>query len=56
MEDDEDIFNDQGSGGFRIKISKEQKVVTHLEDRCENNNLLFYNFNAYKCESKGRDF
>ncbi len=56
MEDDEDIFNDRGSGGFRIKISKEQKVVTHLEDRCENNNLLFYNFNAYKCESKGRDY
>ena len=49
MDDDEDIFNDRG--GFRIKINKEQKVVNHLEDRVENNNLLFYNFNAYKQES-----
>lgn len=54
MDDDEDIFNDRG--GFRIKINKEQKVVNHLEDRCENNNLLFYNFNAYKCESKSRGY
>lgn len=46
MDDDEDIFNERG--GFRIKINKEQKVVNHLEDRVENNNLLFYNFNAYK--------
>ena len=46
LDDDEDIFND--GGGFRIKINKEQKVVNHLEDRVENNNLLFYNFNAYK--------
>ena len=46
VEDDEDVFNDRG--GFRIKINKEQKVVNHLEDRVENNNLLFYNFNAYK--------
>ena len=45
-DDEEDIFNERG--GFRIKINKEQKVVNHLEDRVENNNLLFYNFNAYK--------
>lgn len=45
-ENEEDVFNDRG--GFRIKINKEQKVVNHLEDRVENNNLLFYNFNAYK--------
>ena len=25
-------------------------MVNHLEDRVENNNLLFYNFNAYKQE------
>ena len=46
LDDEEDVFNDKG--GFRIKINKEQKVVNHLEDRVENNNLLFYNFNAYK--------
>ena len=45
-DDEEDIFNDRG--GFRIKINKEQKVVNHLDDRVENNNLLFYNFNASK--------
>ena len=45
-ENEDDVFND--GGGFRIKINKEQKVVNHLEDRVENNNLLFYNFNAYK--------
>ena len=49
QEDEEDIFNDKG--GFRIKINKEQKVVNHLDDKVENNNLLFYNFNAYKQES-----
>lgn len=46
LDDEDDIFNERG--GFRIKINKEQKVVNHLEDRVENNNLLFYNFNAYK--------
>lgn len=51
-EEEEDIFNDRG--GFRIKINKEQKVVNYLENRVENNNLLFYNFNAYKQDEVSR--
>ena len=39
MDDEEDVFSDVR--GFRIKINREQKVVNHLEDRVENNNLLF---------------
>ena len=50
MDDEEDVFSDVR--GFRIKINREQKVVNHLEDRVENNNLLFYNFNAYKQSSQ----
>jgi len=37
------------SEGFniRINISKERKVLNHLNEKHENTNLLFYNFNAY---------
>ena len=28
-------------------------MVNHLEDRVENNNLLFYNFNAYQQKDSG---
>ena len=49
MNDDDDVFNEQG-GGFRIKINKEHKVVNHLNTKVENTNLLFYNFNAYREE------
>jgi len=35
-------------GGIRIKISKEKKVLNHLNPSHENSSLLFYNFNAYK--------
>ena len=52
INEEEDIFNDRG--GFRIKINKEQKVVNHLDNRVENNNLLFYNFNAYKQADVGQ--
>ena len=48
------MFNDKG--GFRIKINKEEKVVNHLDDKVENNNLLFYNFNAYKQESNAANY
>ena len=46
-DDDDDCF---AGGGFRIKINKEARVVNHLKDKVEGENLLFYNFNAYKEE------
>lgn len=39
-------INKNEYGVIRIKINKEQRVVNHLESHHENQNLLFYNFNA----------
>ena len=36
-----------GETGIRINISKESKILNHLNEQHENTNLLFYNFNAY---------
>ncbi len=40
-------------GGIRIKINKEYRVLNHLEEKPENTNLLFYNFNAYNENEPG---
>jgi hypothetical protein len=41
------IENGTGGNQIRINISKERKVVNHMNDQHENTNLLFYNFNSY---------
>lgn len=40
-------FQQTAKAMIRIRINKDRKVVSHLEQSHQNNNLLFYDFNNF---------